>query len=454
MNIFAPFRLASLFCALLLAALPLIAQDDGNPGQGPVPAPAPPDSGGDQGDGSASFQTFYDTLGSQGNWIQTNQYGYVWQPPVTDPDWAPYTDGRWVTSDDNWVWDTDEPWGWATYHYGRWANLDGVGWVWVPGYTWAPAWVSWRYGNGYCGWAPLPPDSFAGIDYEGDGFAISVGFHIGGDCDDFYGIGAGCYHFLPVGCMGYRNYHGYYAHHWDNYAIINHTTNVTNINVTRNGGHEGSGGSPEFRSGYHHVTTGGPSFAQVNAASESPVPRVNLVPAHEPGGSRLENNSLALYAPRVDPGTRGTARPSNIGGTIGEARINRGTDITRPLQVNSRLTPAAPTSEQIQQAQFAQQNAPAHAKIATSQTEVRSSFNKPLTSYQPTVESHHNQSSGFSTSPGTSYVPHSNAGPGGSSAPAINTSPSTSFAPHSVVEPNGSTAPSINGNPNYTPTRL
>jgi hypothetical protein len=27
----------------------------------------------------------------------------------------------------------------------------------VPGIEWAPAWVSWRVGGGYVGWAPLPP---------------------------------------------------------------------------------------------------------------------------------------------------------------------------------------------------------------------------------------------------------------------------------------------------------
>lgn len=32
-----------------------------------------------------------------------------------------------------------------------------MGWVWVPGVEWAPAWVSWRVGGGYIGWAPLPP---------------------------------------------------------------------------------------------------------------------------------------------------------------------------------------------------------------------------------------------------------------------------------------------------------
>src|SRR5580658_10161803 len=202
-------------CALALLATPLRGQDDnGSPPPPDNSAPAPDDANDANGapapGDSASFQTFYDSLGSQGTWIQSSDYGYVWQPEITDPDWAPYTEGHWVYTDDGWTWVSGEPWGWATYHYGRWVNLDGIGWCWVPGYTWAPAWVSWRYGDGYCGWAPLPPDSFVGIDYSDDGFAIGAGFHIGGDCDDFYGIGAGLYIFLPVIDLGYRNYHRYY----------------------------------------------------------------------------------------------------------------------------------------------------------------------------------------------------------------------------------------------------
>ncbi len=44
------------------------------------------------------------------------------------------------------------------YHYGRWAFDRGLGWFWVPGDEWAPAWVDWRYGGDNVGWAPLPPD--------------------------------------------------------------------------------------------------------------------------------------------------------------------------------------------------------------------------------------------------------------------------------------------------------
>src|ERR1700761_3860285 len=115
-----------------------------------------------------SFQTFYDQLANQGTWIQSKDYGYVWQPTETDPNWRPYTYGHWVNTDQGMTWDSDEQFGWATYHYGRWVNLDGTGWVWVPGYTWAPAWVSWRQDQDDVGWAPLPPESDQGIDYASD----------------------------------------------------------------------------------------------------------------------------------------------------------------------------------------------------------------------------------------------------------------------------------------------
>ena len=55
------------------------------------------------------------------------------------------------------MWVSNEPFGWATYHYGRWGFSNRVGWFWVPGNRWAPAWVAWRSSNDYLAWAPLPP---------------------------------------------------------------------------------------------------------------------------------------------------------------------------------------------------------------------------------------------------------------------------------------------------------
>ena len=101
--------------------------------------------------------TFYAELAPYGRWLEDPVHGWVWTPYEMDPLWRPYTVGRWVWSDEGWVWISDQPWGWATDHYGRWMPDDGYGWVWVPGTEWAPAWVMWRLGEDWVGWAPAPP---------------------------------------------------------------------------------------------------------------------------------------------------------------------------------------------------------------------------------------------------------------------------------------------------------
>jgi hypothetical protein len=246
---------------------------------------------------------------------------------VIDADWAPYTDGHWVYTDDGWTWVSDESFGWATYHYGRWVNLDGTGWCWVPGYTWAPAWVSWRYGGGYCGWAPLPPDSLVGVDYSNGAMDYGVGFHIGGDCDAYYGIGPGWYHFLPVFYLGETNYRGFYARRSENAGLVSHTTNMTNINVNRSGG--------ATMGSFGRVTTGGPSLWQVNAQSQAPVQRLGLAFTNRVGGGGIEGRTLRLYAPRVDLSTLQSARPAGNPRRLDEDQINRGTDLSRPMLVTS-----------------------------------------------------------------------------------------------------------------------
>src|SRR5262249_20259580 len=64
-----------------------------------------------------------------------------------------------------------------------------LGWCWAPDRVWGPSWVSWRYTDGYCGWAPLPP---------GTGFTAGIGLtfhsHPVGHGEDF-GLKAGNYRF-------------------------------------------------------------------------------------------------------------------------------------------------------------------------------------------------------------------------------------------------------------------
>jgi hypothetical protein len=106
-----------------------------------------------------SESDFYQPLQPYGSWIDVPGYGRCWTPSGVDPDWHPYTDGHWQRTDAGWYWVSDEPWGWATCHYGRWHRDESIGWVWIPQTQWAPAWVAWREGGGYTGWAPLPPEA-------------------------------------------------------------------------------------------------------------------------------------------------------------------------------------------------------------------------------------------------------------------------------------------------------
>jgi hypothetical protein len=323
-------------------------------GQG---APPPDGQGGpapDQGGDGASFDEFYNNLSNDGQWIQTPDYGYAFQPAVQDPNWAPYTDGHWVYTAYGWTWASDEPWGWATYHYGRWVNIDGTGWVWVPGHQWAPAWVSWRYGGGYCGWAPLPPSSFVGVDFGGPGVNLDFGFHFGGDCDTAYGIGPGCYNFIQIGFIGDPYYRGHYIDRGRNFVIINNTRNITNINVSRGG-----------RGTFGAVNVGGPNFAEVNRQSHTPVQQVRLAQAGRAGRSTLSNGTLNVFAPRINGATAQQGRPATVARTLSNVQINRGTSISHPMQVNSQFRGAAPSASVIAAAREAQAHAPKGVATST-----------------------------------------------------------------------------------------
>jgi hypothetical protein len=104
-----------------------------------------------------SVGDFYEPLAPHGRWLDVQGYGRVWMPNGVAADWRPYADGHWERTEAGWFWVSDEPWAWATYHYGRWDSSPELGWFWIPQTQWAPAWVAWRRGGDYVGWAPLPP---------------------------------------------------------------------------------------------------------------------------------------------------------------------------------------------------------------------------------------------------------------------------------------------------------
>ena len=110
---------------------------------------------------------FRAALDGYGQWVQHPRWGEVWIPDQRPADWQPYRLGHWAYTDEwGWYWDSEEDFGWVTYHYGRWMFDSGLGWIWVPGTEWGPAWVDWRQGDDFVGWAPLPLDEAIDEDYE------------------------------------------------------------------------------------------------------------------------------------------------------------------------------------------------------------------------------------------------------------------------------------------------
>jgi hypothetical protein len=103
--------------------------------------------------------SFHARLAPYGSWVRVAKFAdEVWIPADVPAGWRPYADGQWVMTEYGWTFISADAWGEIVWHYGNWLLTDDAGWVWAPANTWAPAWVSWRAGDGYAAWAPLPPE--------------------------------------------------------------------------------------------------------------------------------------------------------------------------------------------------------------------------------------------------------------------------------------------------------
>ena len=253
----------------------------------------------------ADYGMFYDSLSSYGSWFETPDYGYVWQPVVVRQHvgWRPYTRGRWVCTDYGWTWISHEPFGWATYHYGRWALLHGVGWVWVPGSVWAPAWVTWRSGGDFIGWAPLPPETMAWRHRDWDS-SVEVSFGIGSSWFSFVEYR----HFsdpIQSHCLPYQR----------NTTYVQQTTNITHIHI-----HQG------------RVVNGGPKYDELSrrAGKKLPFYRLDLNHRGRPGRDstamrhRFDGDSLHIAAPAVDAEWNAALRPARVERRLESVRVERG----------------------------------------------------------------------------------------------------------------------------------
>jgi hypothetical protein len=254
-----------------------------------------------------SVDFFYDNL-NDGSWIEVGDYGYCWQPDVAvnDSSWRPYADGYWAYTDDGWTWVSYEDFGWATYHYGRWVRLTDYGWVWKPGYEWGPAWVSWRTGGNYIGWAPLPPET----EYVYESRPIT------GHIDVEFDIGPAYYNFCDVRYIGEPVLRSRLVPYQQNITYITQTVNVTNIT-------------------YHNKTVYnyGPDINVVNQYSSRPIQRlklerqtnVDVSSAAKSGGlTKVQGNALMVAVPtKINKPTNEVA-PAKVKTRVAQPKFERG----------------------------------------------------------------------------------------------------------------------------------
>ncbi len=249
---------------------------------------------------AGSYSMFYTKLEPYGDWIETDDYGYVYRPREAENNrWRPYTNGRWVYTDAGWTWISEEPFGWATYHYGRWTRLHGVGWVWVPGNEWAPAWVSWRKGGQYVGWAPLPPEAH---------FDRASGIH--NWSDSYYDIGPDQYVFVPTTDIGDERVERVIVPEQQNVTIVNQTMNVTNITYNNT-----------------VIMNQGPNYDELHAQSRRPIQRLRLqrdtVVPGDGAHAIVRGEVVAIPAPLI-AAQRAPERPRTVKQTIKKAAVDLG----------------------------------------------------------------------------------------------------------------------------------
>ena len=257
-----------------------------------------------------SLQSFYDELSPYGTWIQDPQYGYVWRPDVDQDEFRPYySNGRWAMTEYGNTWVSNYDWGWAPFHYGRWVYNRYNQWLWIPDTVWGPAWVSWRSGGGYYGWAPLGP-------------SISIGINIG---HGGYRVPDFCWNFIPYNNIYYNSYPRYYASR--NRVYIQNTVIINNTYVR---------GSRTYYTG--------PRADDIRRVTNQNVTVYNINRSSRPGASRVENNTVNIYNPRPSRGeiSNSNAAPRNVvqgnisRGVVG--RDNNGVVSSRPSRGENNNT--------------------------------------------------------------------------------------------------------------------
>ena len=215
--------------------------------------------------GNVSLQTFYDELTPYGTWIQDPQYGYVWRPDVDQNEFRPYyTNGRWAMTEYGNTWVSNYDWGWAPFHYGRWVINSYRQWIWLPDTNWGPAWVDWRSGDGYYGWAPMAP-------------SININLSFGRR----YSVPEFCWNFIPQRNIYINTFPRY--DYGRNNVYIRNTTIINNTYVYN-------------RRNYY----GGPRVEDIRRATNRNVTVYRFDQSSRPGASRIGGREVSIYRPRPE----------------------------------------------------------------------------------------------------------------------------------------------------------
>jgi hypothetical protein len=285
----------------------------------PAPEPQPVEQ-----PAEVTVNYFYDNLAPYGTWVDVDGYGRCWRPSVVvyNPGWQPYCDhGHWVYTDCGWYWFSDYSWGWAPFHYGRWFQIPRWGWCWAPDTVWGPSWVTWRYSDNYCGWAPLPPRAVyrEGVGFFYNGAAVSIGFD--------FGLNVNCFTFVPIGHFCDPHPHRFRVAATQVTQIYNHTTVINNFEV-RN----------------HNFVNRGIAPERITTVTRTPIHQVEIreTTTHVPRGEQFsrDNRTLNINRPNfggapVESRHQGTA-PDSPHGTPNPPQNNFQ---RQPLNQNPRPAP-------------------------------------------------------------------------------------------------------------------
>jgi hypothetical protein len=241
--------------------------------------------------GSVSLQVFYDELQPYGTWVDHGRYGYVWMPNE-GADFVPYgSNGYWVQTGYGNTWVSNYSWGWAPFHYGRWFHDDFYGWLWLPDTTWGPAWVTWRSGGGYYGWAPLMP-----------GLSVSMNAGYYNSIPNHY------WNFVPYRYVMYRQVYRHCVPRPRVVNVIHNTTVIVNNNYYRNDGPSGGRDRSDNRDRGAYFT--GPSRSEIEKRNGERIPVYDVHDKNNPGQAEVSRNSVRLYKPTVEQTTRTRALPA------------------------------------------------------------------------------------------------------------------------------------------------